>query len=231
MKRIAFAAGLVLVAAALAGVLRPEGASAVDPVPATDSVTVTGTGVVTAVPDRAQISAGVESRATTARAALQANAAAMEKVIDALKARGGTDVTTQTVSLSTAFDEQGGPNGFVASNVASAETSLAGAGALIDAAVAAGANTIYGPSLSRSDADALSDQALEKAVADAKERAALLAKAAGRELGRVTALVESGASETPMFAAKREAAADAGTPVVSGGQETSASVSVTYELR
>jgi len=231
MKRIAFAAGLVLVAAALAGVLRPEGASAVDPVPATDSVTVTGTGVVTAVPDRAQISAGVESRATTARAALQANAAAMEKVIDALKARGGTDVTTQTVSLSTAFDEQGGPNGFVASNVASAETSLSGAGALIDAAVAAGANTIYGPSLSRSDADALYDQALEKAVADAKERAALLAKAAGRELGRVTALVESGTSEAPMFAAKREAAADAGTPVVSGGQETSASVSVTYELR
>jgi len=231
MKRIAFAAGLVLVAAALAGVLRPEGASAVDPVPATDSVTVTGTGVVTAVPDRAQISAGVESRATTARAALQANAAAMEKVIDALKARGGTDVTTQTVSLSTAFDEQGGPNGFVASNVASAETSLSGAGALIDAAVAAGANTIYGPSLSRSDADALYDQALEKAVADAKDRAARLAKAAGRELGRVTALVESGASETPMFAAKREAAADAGTPVVSGGQETSASVSVTYELR
>jgi len=230
MKRIAFAAGLVLVAAALAGVLRPEGASAVDPVPATDSVTVTGTGVVTAVPDRAQISAGVESRATTARAALQANAAAMEKVIDALKARGGTDVTTQTVSLSTAFDEQGGPNGFVASNVASAETSLSGAGALIDAAVAAGANTIYGPSLSRSDADALYDQALEKAVADAKDRAALLAKAAGRELGRVTAIVESGSAPVP-FAAKEGMARDAATPVVSGPQDTTASVSVTYELR
>ncbi len=231
MKRIAFAAGLLLVAAALAGVLRPEGASAVDPVPATDGVTVTGTGIVTAVPDRAQVSAGVESRATTARGALQANAAAMEKVIDALKARGGKDVTTQTVSLSTAFDEQGRPNGFVATNVVSAETTLSAAGALIDAAVAAGANTIYGPSLSRSDADALYDQALEKAVADAKDRAALLAKAAGRELGRVTALVESGAAELPMLSAKREAAADASTPVVSGGQETSASVSVTYELR
>jgi uncharacterized protein YggE len=231
MKRIAFAAGLVLVAAALAGVLRPEGASAVDPVPATDSVTVTGTGVVTAVPDRAQISAGVESRAATARAALQANATAMQKVIDALESRGGKDVTTQTVSLSSAFDEQGQPSGFVATNVASAETTLTGAGALIDAAVGAGANTIYGPSLSRSDADALYRQALEKAVSDAKDRAALLAKAAGRELGRVTAIIESGASEMPMFAAKREAAADASTPVVSGAQETSASVSVTYELR
>lgn len=230
MKRIGFAAGLVLVAAALAGVLRPEGASAVDPVPATDSVTVTGTGIVTAVPDRAQISAGVESRATTARAALQANAAAMEKVIDALRARGGSDVTTQTVSLSTAYDEQGRPNGFVAANVASAETSLSGAGALIDAAVAAGANTIYGPSLSRSDADALYRQALEKAVADARDRAALLARAAGRELGRVTAMVESGVADSPVYA-KAEAARDASTPVVSGPQETTATVNVTYELR
>ena len=230
MKRIALAAGLVLVAAALAGVLRPEGASAVDPAPTLDSVTVTGTGTVSAVPDRAQISAGVETRAPTARGALQANAAAMEKVLDALEARGGKQVTTQTVSLSTAFDEQGRPNGFVAANVASAETTLGNAGVLIDAAVAAGANTISGPSLSRSDADALYRQALEKAVTDAKDRAALLAKAAGRELGRVTAIVESGASDAPLFA-KAEAARDASTPVVSGAQETIATVSVTYELR
>jgi uncharacterized protein len=230
MKRIALVAGLVLVAAALAGVLRPEGASAVDPAPAIDTVSVAGTGVVTAVPDRAEISAGVETRAATARAALQANATAMEKVIAALEARGAKDVTTQTVSLSTSVDDQGQPNGFVASNVASAETTLAGAGALIDAAVAAGANTIYGPSLSRSDADALYDQALEKAVADAKDRAALLAKAAGRELGRVTAIVESGSTAVP-FAAKEGMARDAATPVVSGPQDTTATVSVTYELR
>lgn len=229
MKRIALAAGLVLVVAALAGVLRPEGAGAVDPATTTDTVSVTGTGVVTAVPDRAQVSAGVETRAPTARAALQANAAAMEKVIGALEARGGKNVTTQTVSLSTASDQQGRPNGFVATNVVSAETTLAAAGALIDAAVAAGANTVYGPSLSRSDADALYRQALGKAVTDAKDRAALLAKAAGRTLGRVTAIVESGASDSPIFA-KAEAARDASTPVVAGAQETIATVSVTYEL-
>lgn len=229
MKRIALAAALVLVAAALAGALRPEGAGAVDPATTTDNVTVTGTGIVTAVPDRAQISAGVETRAPTARAALQANAAAMEKVLGALEARGGKNMTTQTVSLSTASDQQGRPNGFVATNVASAETTLASAGALIDAAVAAGANTVYGPSLSRSDADALYRQALAKAVTDAKDRAALLARAAGRTLGRVTAIVESGASDSPIFA-KAEAARDASTPIVSGAQETIATVSVTYEL-
>ncbi len=229
MKRIALAAGVLIAAAALAGVLRPEGAGAEDPAPATDTVTVTGSGVVTSVPDRAEISAGVETRAPTARAALAANGAAMQKVIDALRANGGKDVTTQTVSLSTAFDANGQPSGFVASNVASAETSLGGAGALIDAAVAAGANTIYGPSLSRSDSDALYRQALAKAVDDAKGRAAILAKAAGRDLGRVTAISESGASEGPIYA-KASAAQDS-TPVVSGPQETTASVSVTYELR
>ena len=229
MKRIALVAGLLLVAAGLAGVLRPEGASADDPATKTDAVTVTGTGSVSAVPDRAEISAGVESRAPTAKAALAANAAAMRKVIDALRDRGGKDVTTQTVSLSTSFDQNGQPNGFVATNVASAKATLDGAGALIDAAVEAGANTVYGPSLSRSDAEELYRDALEKAVADAKERAEVLAKAAGRKLGRVTTIVESGSPEIP-YAAKDAMAARAETPIVSGPQETTATVSVTFAL-
>jgi uncharacterized protein YggE len=153
----------------------------------------------------------------------------MQKVLAALRANGGEDVTTQTVALSTAFDQNGMPNGFVASNVASATTSLGGAGALVDAAVTAGANTVSGPSLSRSDADELYRQALAKAVDDAQARAEILAKAAGRSLGRATAIVESGSAPVP-FAAKASAAQDS-TPVVSGPQDTSASVTVTYELR
>ena len=229
MKRIALVAGLLLVMAALAGVARPEGASADDPGTQTDSVTVSGSGIVRAVPDRAEISAGVESRAPTAKAALAANAAAMRKVIDALRDKGGKDVTTQTVSVSTSFDDRGQPNGFVASNVASAETSLDGAGALIDAAVDAGANTVYGPSLSRSDAEELYRDALEKAVADAKERAEVLAKAAGRGLGRVMAIVESSSPAIP-YAAEDATAAREATPIVAGPQETAATVSVTYAL-
>ena len=230
MKRIALGAAFLLVAAALAGALRPGGASAVDPPADPDTVTVTGTGTVDAVPDRAEVSAGVESRAPTARAALAANAAAMRKVLDALRANGGKDLTTQTVSVSTSFDDQGQPNGFVASNIASAETSLGGAGALIDAAVEAGANSVYGPSLSRSDADELYRDALAKAVEDAKGRASVLAKAAGREVGRVTSITESGSSELPIYGKEAMAARDS-TPVVSGPQETSATVSVTFELR
>ncbi|HEY1317607.1 MAG TPA: SIMPL domain-containing protein [Gaiella sp.] len=228
MKKIAAAVGLVVAAVAAVAVLQPSGAGAVDAPASTDTVTVNGDGVVLAVPDRAEISAGVETRAPTAKAALQANAAAMERVLQALRAGGGTDVTTQTVSLSTSFDNQGSPNGFVASNIASATVAFDKAGSLIDSAVAAGANTVYGPSPSRSDADALYRQALAKAVADAQQRAGILAKAAGRELGKVMAISESGAAPVPVFA---KSAADASTPVESGPQETTASVSVTYELR
>lgn len=228
MKKIAVALGLLVSAAAAVAVLQPSGAGAVDPSASADSVTVSGEGVVLAVPDRAEISAGVETRAATARGALQANAVAMERVLQALRAGGGTDVTTQTVSLSTSFDNQGTPNGFVASNIASATVAFDKAGALIDGAVAAGANTVYGPAPSRSDAEALYRQALAKAVADAAQRATVLAKAAGRELGRVTSISESGTAPVPVFA---KAAADASTPVESGPQETTASVTVTYELR
>ena len=229
MKKIAVVLGLLVAAAAAVAVLQPSGAGAVDPPATTDSVTVSGEGVVLAVPDRAEISAGVETRAQTARAALQANATAMERVLQALRAGGGTDVTTQTVSLSTSFDNQGAQNGFVASNIASATVAFDKAGSLIDAAVAAGANTVYGPSPSRSDADALYRQALAKAVADAAQRAGVLARAAGRELGRVTSISEPGAAPVPIFA--KPAASDAATPVESGPQETTASVNVTYELR
>ena len=228
MKRIAVVATLLLAAAAVAGVLRPESAGAEDPVPTTDTVTVAGIGSVSAVPDRAEISAGVESRGATAQEALDANANAMRKVIAAVRAAGGKDVTTQTVSLSPSADPEGRPNGFVVSNVVSAEIGLDDAGKLIDAAVAAGANTVWGPSLSSSDAAKLYRDALKQAVADARDRAGVLAAAAGRQLGDITTMTEGGNTAVPLAA---KASADAaGTPVVSGPQETSATVTVTFEL-
>jgi uncharacterized protein YggE len=228
MKRIAVVAGLLLAAAALAGVLRPEGASAEDPAGTTDTVTVSGAGTASAVPDQAQISAGVESRGATAQEALNRNAAAMRTVIAAIRSAGGRDVTTQSVSLSPATDPEGQPSGFVATNTVSAVTGLDNAGKLIDAAVAAGANTIWGPTLSSADTAKLYREALKRAVADARDRAAVLAGAAGRRLGAITTMVEGGQVAIPIM--EKAAADGAGTPVVSGAQETTATVTVTFEL-
>ena len=101
---------------------------------------------------------------------------------------------------------------------------------MIDAAVDAGANTVWGPTLSRSDADRLYRDALVKAVADAKTRADTLAAAAGRTVGRVVSIVEGGAAPGPLQD-RAVGAVESSVPVVSGPQEITAVVSVTYELR
>ena len=119
MKRIALAASLLLVAAAIAGVARPEGAHAVDGTAATssDSITVAGNGSVSGVPTSASFSFGVDVRAASAKAAIAANAREMRQVIAAVKSAGGRDVGTQSVSLSQVFTNNGEPSGFAASNV------------------------------------------------------------------------------------------------------------------
>ena len=160
MKRIAMVAGTLLVLVAFAGVFRPEGAKAVDDTTPRDTVSVTGNGAVAAIPDRAAITAGVESRASTAQNALSENAKDMQAVIDALKAAGGKNITTSTVSLNPTTTPEGAPNGYSATNTVTAEFALGAAGKAIDAAVAAGANTIYGPTFTNSDRDALYKKAL-----------------------------------------------------------------------
>jgi uncharacterized protein len=232
MRRLALAATLLLAAAALAGVGRPEGAHAVDSAPApsdsTDSVTVSGAGSVSATPTTAVVSFGVDTRGTTAKAALAANAKEMRQVIDALKAAGASDVTTQWVSLSQSSDQNGQPNGFQASNSVGAKTGVDRAGALIDAAVEAGANRIDGPSMSVADQDALYRKALRAAMENARLSAETLAQSAGRALGKVTSVSESSQGLPIPYAAK--AADSAGTPIEAGTQEVTASVTVTYAL-
>ena len=130
MKRIAIAASLLLAAAAIAGVARPEGAHAVDGTAATspDSITVAGNGSVNGVPTSASFSFGVDVRAASAKAAIAANSREMRQVIAAVKSAGGRNVGTQSVSLSQAFTNDGEPSGFAASNVVTATIDLAKAG-------------------------------------------------------------------------------------------------------
>lgn len=228
MKRLAIAAVLLLAAAAVAGVARPEGAQAVEAQTA-DTITVSGSGAVTSIPDRATLSLGVDTRGATARAALAANAKEMRSVIDAVRAAGGRDISTQSVSLSPVTNESGAVSGFAASNVVSATVDVARAGAVIDAAVAAGANQSWGPSLSSADARALYLRALQTAVDDARQKARALADSAGRSVGKIEAIVEGGGSAPVAYAAKI-AGGDESTPIVAGPQETTATVTVTFAL-
>jgi uncharacterized protein YggE len=197
------------------------------------SIVVTGSGSVSTVPDRAQLSFGVSSNAKTASAALRANAAEMTKVIAAVKSQGiaAADIRTEFVSLSPRYSPNGEDIvGYSASNsVGVTLRNLDKAGGLIDAAVDAGANQINGPNLVRSDANGLYRQALRAAISNARAKAQTIAKASGLALRRITDVVESGGPQPLPQAAK--STADVSTPIEPGTQLVEATVTVTFSVR
>jgi uncharacterized protein len=232
MKPIRIAALVAVGAAvvALAGVGRPDLAGGASE-PA-GGITVTGTGTVQTVPDEAEFTLGVQSRGTTAREALAANSERMRRVLAALFAAGVAkqDVQTQDVSLSQAYSSDGRPNGYSAHNSVSVTIRvLAKVGAILDAASNAGANDVYGPTLSRSDEAGQQSKALRAAVDDARAKARVLAEAAGVQLGPVTAITENGNAPEPYYpVALAQRSADA--PIEPGRQQVQATVRVTFAI-
>src|SRR3990172_3344813 len=228
-SRIAAVAATALVLAAVTAAFATQGAQGV----AGDegnSIVVQGSASVSVVPDKLQLGLGVESQASTAKAALAANSAEMRKVIAAIKAAGATDVKTLSVSLSPRYREGGDIQSYAASNSVSATvTTVSKAGAVIDAAVEAGANQVYGPSGSVTTQAALYRQALKGAVAEARLGAQALAEAAGVTLGRVTNVVEAGGGPVYALAERSKAAGDA-TPLEPGTQDVSATATVTFAI-
>jgi uncharacterized protein YggE len=181
------------------------------------------------VPDDASFSFGVETRGATAKAALAENGAQARKLIAALRGSGARDLATQYVSV-WPISENGSITGYSASNSVSATIGVDKAGDLVDAATAAGANNVSGPNFSQNDAERVYRQALAAAVTDAKARAEALAKASGRTLAGIAKISEGGEPAVPYYD-RAALAGDAATPIEPGKQETSATVSVTFELR
>jgi uncharacterized protein YggE len=232
VKRLLLAAAALFALVALAGAVGlPDLAGAQDASDEGDSITVTGVGSVESTPNEATMSFGVETRRPTAKAAVAANGDEMRSVINALRQAGARDIATQWVSVwPVSSGEDGRIDGYTASNSVSATVDADDAAALIDAAAEAGANQISGPGMSASNAEELYRKALADAVSEARERAQVLAKASGRSLGEISSIVEGGGSN-PIPYAERAALDTASTPIVPGEQETSATVTVTFELR
>jgi uncharacterized protein YggE len=221
-------AGVLLLASAVAGVAQPRLGHAAAATNAT-TITVTGNGSVTTVPDRAEFDFTVETRAATAKAALTQNSAAAAAVVAAVKNEGVADADIQTsqVSLSPQTNQDGTQIiGYTASNSISVKSTIAKAGSIVDAAVGAGADGVSGPSLSISDQDAQYRDALKKAVAAAHAKAQALADAGGLTLGGVQTIVE-GAAQFPVPLAQK-AGMSAGVAIQPGTQTVDATVTVTY---
>jgi uncharacterized protein YggE len=202
------------------------------------AISVSGEASVSAPPDLAMIDAGVASDAKTARDASAANNAAMAKVLAALKAAGIDDKDYQTsrLSLQPQYERSrdASVSGFRASNRVTIKLrDVSKVAAVIDTLIGAGANDIGNIYFMVAEPSKLLDQAREKAVADARRKAEIYAKAAGVTLGAPLSISEDG-TPTPMFRVKTLAApmgAAAPTPVAQGEETLSITVRVIWGIK
>ena len=200
------------------------------------TITVTGSATISAKPDEAVVSLGVQTQATKAQDAMDQNAARMTQVFEALKAMGigDADLATASISLDPMWDDHGQTViGFQARNQIDVTVHDMGqVGAVIDAGIGAGANLAGGIMFRLSDQNQGVDDALARAVQDAKAKADTMASAADASIGQVVTIAESGSpGPQPYYDRMALTGAEAvSTPVDPPTIETEVQVTVTWQL-
>lgn len=219
--------------------------------PAT-TITVEGTGEATAIPDVARISFSVTENAGTVAAAQSEATTKTDKALDALKGLGveDKDVKTTYYQVYPQYEYQSCTASYcppttsspritgyeVSQTIEVTVRDTDKAGDILQALGTTEVQNISGPNFTVDDADSVKAQAREEAIAKAKEKAKALAKELGVSLGKVVSFYENGPSY-PMYDSygyggeKNMAVAQAAPSVPTGEQETSVSVSITYEIR
>lgn len=200
---------------------------------------IAATGESKRVPDIAAISAGVVTQSPDARAALRDNAARMGRVIAALKRAGVAerDIATSQISLNPQYryGENVPPTitSYQAQNTVTVRfRDVRKSGAILDALVAEGANSINGPNLMLDQPQAAEDEARVDAILKARARATLYAEAAGLRVKRILAIVESGgySGPQPPPMVRMQMADAAETKIEPGEQTVNVTVTVSFEL-
>ncbi|MDK2762030.1 MAG: SIMPL domain-containing protein [Sphingopyxis sp.] len=195
-------------------------------------------------PDQATVGAGVTTTAATAVEAMRANAAAMDKLIAAAKARGikAEDIQTSGINLSPQYDynnrTDGQPPrflGYQVSNSVRATTSKIDAiGPLLDALVAAGGTNIDGPWFGMNDPEAQLAGARGTAIKAAEAKAQDYARLAGFRGVELVTIGEGGSfGPQPPMPMVRSVAMDASakaTPVEPGRVSNTLTLNFQYRL-
>ena len=207
-----------------------------------ETISVTGTGHATLAPDRFSFTVGVHTTAPTVEDAVAENNKRVAAVIAALKRAGTTDQEIRTSNFTIypqQVYEQGQPpriTGYqVGNSITVTKKEIAAAGHLLQVAVSAGVNESSSLNFEVSDPSRGRDEGLREAFQDAHSKAALLAQAAGRTLGRALIITEGGQAAPPprpmvrAMAMKAEAAPD--VPVEAGTNELTYTISVVFALQ
>jgi uncharacterized protein len=204
------------------------------------TVVTHGRAIVNARPDRAFVTIAAESRSRNSGEAQKQNATAMTGVLQKIEQAGVPKDAIRTIGydLQPEFDYVNGRQtfrGYLARNTVEVRLDdIDRIGAVIDAAAAGGATTITGVRFDVRDRAGLEQEALRRAVADARGRADALAAGAGAKVERVVRIEEGGAPDVPrpmmrMAAGTMEAAV--ATPIEPSTIEIQAQVTLTAAIR
>ena len=249
MKQIIKTAACAVLGAAMILGLTGCGAAPAGTTPAEEpagGITVSASGTVRLVPDKAAVSFGVTTQEPTAEQAQSKNSEAVQKVMDVLTGRGIEEKSIRTVSYSMYPQYDWSDDGdqriigyIVSTSMTVQDQDIADLGKLLSACVAAGINSVDNVSFLCSGYDEAYRQALQQAVEASRAKAEALAAATGKTLGDVVSVTEGwqdtsaryGQSVNMAASFAKEEALDASGPSLSPGEtEITANVTVTYRM-
>jgi uncharacterized protein len=238
LSTFALALGAPLITAAALGAQTPTATPTLTPIP---QIAVSAVGETQITPDRARVSIGVQTQAATAADAASRNATLQKAVIDAVRALGipGERISTSGFNVypEQTYDQASRRSRITGYNVQNTVVvdvwQVGQVGAVLDAALAKGANLVSSLQFYSSQEEAGRRRALTAAVARARADAEAMAQAAGGRLGDLLDLT-SGIFMAPpqpmMEVAMRARAASAPTPINEGTQTLSAQVSARWRF-
>ena len=202
-----------------------------------EGIHVSGQGSVSAAPDIARAQLGVQTFAPELEAAMTDNSRSMNTVTGALKAQGvaDDDIQTANFSVNPQYDFERETREIVGywvdNRVRVTFRDLSALGNALQAGLDAGANTVYDLRFTVDNRDALLSQARALAVADARQRAETLAKAAGVKLGKALNIHESSSTYPVYVRGAFDEAAGSAVPVESGEIDLRVYVDVLFDIR
>jgi uncharacterized protein YggE len=231
--------GLMLAFCAVVGVAGSAASAHAQAPPA--RVVVSGEGKVNVIPDLAQVRSGVTTNAKNVKEAVESNSRIMAAIITALTESGiaQKDIQTAQFSIQPVYSspDQHSESKLTAYRVSNQVIAkirhIDKLGDVLERLAVAGATDVWNIDFMVSDPSKALDEARETAIADARRKAEVFARAAGVTLGRVVTIEEESAAAEPLamrnrpMAAARDAVA---VPIASGENTVRAVVIVGFDL-
>jgi len=185
----------------------------------------------------ASFTAGVNINKANKDAAVKEVNDKMTKLIEDVKAFGvkAEDIKTQGMSINESQNWETKVKEWYASN--SIQITLRDvdkASSFADLLAKSGANNVYGPNLMLDESNTAEKALYEEAMADAKEKAELIAKTAGRKLGKVISVMDSNTTDYSrpyLMSAKEGLGGAVAAPVEAGATTVSKSMTVVFEMK